>query len=534
MELSRRRSQIVPVNAQPADLALRAIEQALRQGTFAAAVVSAESFLAANPQHVAATRLLGAALRGSERFVEAAHVLRELAAREPNDALIQNSLGAALRSLGDIDGAQIAFARACELAPDLPPAFYNHAIVLFMQDRLDAGLAAMDRVIELAPANEQARVIRSQMLLDQGRIERVTAEYRAALKQQPDSPWAWFGLSNLKNLPFAAADVDAMQRALDRHRDAGPERTALLFALAKALDDNSRYAESFAILAQANAGVRAQVSWDAEQFSAEVDAMLQAFDAPLQASDIAQGNEVIFIVSPPRSGSTLTEQILASHPQVAGAGERDDLHRVIDEENRRRAMPMTQWAGLATPADWSRLGRRYLELTAHFRKARPRCTDKALANWRFIGAALAMLPQARVVVCRRDPVEIGLSCYRQHFSGNGQPFSYDQTEIAAYWRDFDRACRQWKRQYPQRVTDLVYEELVRDQEAQTRQLLAFCGLDFNPACLRFYATERKIDTVSNSQVREPMRRDTAHAAKYGALLDPLRRALGLPLFAAIG
>lgn len=515
-----------------AEHALNDIEQALRQGAFDRAVVQAQALLAESPQHVAATRLLGAGLRGCERYVEAADVLRALAVREPDDALIQNSLGAALRSLGDIDGAEFAFRRACELAPDLPPAFYNHAIVLFMQERTDAGLAAMDRVIMLAPGNEQARVIRSQMLLDQGRIERVTAEYRAVLAQHPDSPWAWFGLSNLKSLPFSTADVEAMQHALIRHPDVGPERTALQFALAKALDDNARYAQAFSLLVDANDSIRAQVDWDAQQFSDEVTSILDACTCVASQADVEQGSEVIFIVSPPRSGSTLTEQILASHPQIEGAGERDDLHRVIDEENRRLNRPMTQWAREATPADWTRLGRRYLDITAAFRQTRPRFTDKALANWRFIGVAMAMLPQARVIVCRRDPVETGFSCYRQHFSGNSQPFSYDLDQIAAYWRDFDRACRHWRVLYPARVCDLVYEDLVEHQEAVTRELLAFCGLEFDAACLRFHQTKRKIDTLSNAQVREPMRRDTAHAAKYGALLDPLRAALGLPSLAA--
>lgn len=517
---------------KPIDQELRELEQTLKRCEFEAAVAKAQALLAQAPGHVEGTRLLGAALRGCGRYLEAGEVLTRLAEREPNNALVQNSLGAALRSLGDLDGAQAAFSRACKLAPDLPPAWYNHAVVLFAQDQVEAGLKAMDRVIALAPENEQAHVIHSLMLREQGRIQQVTAEYRTVLARYPNSPWPWFGLSNLKNLPLSQADIDGIQRALTHHRDAGPERIALLFALAKALDDNEHYSEAFAALVEANESMRQEVNWSATEFSAELDTTLEVFTPPPPGANVAQGNEVIFIVSLPRSGSTLIEQILASHPQVEGAGERDDLHAVIDEESRRRDMPMAAWVRLATEADWVRLGRRYLEITAHLREKRSRSADKALANWRFIGAALAMLPEARVIVCRRDPVETGFSCYRQLFTMNGHPYSYDQQEIAAYWLDFDRACRHWKTLHPERIYDLVYEDLVRDQETKTRELLAFCGLDFDPACLRFYDTERKVKTISAAQVREPLRSDTAHATKYGALLDPMRKALSLPLFGA--
>lgn len=511
---------------------LSSLEQALKQADFERAEVEARRLLDAYPEHEETTRLLGAALRGRGRLPEARKVLAALAARRPDNPLAQNSLGAVLRSLGDLEGAAAALRRACDLAPDVPPFWYNYSIVLFMLDRSEEGLAAMDRMLALAPGNEQAHIVRSHMLREQGRIAQVTAEYRAVLARQPDSPWAWFALSNLKNVPMTEAELAGIRHALAVHSEADVERTALLFALAKACDDNKLYAEAFTALIEGNRDERRRVQWNTEESSAEVDALLSVFAPPFVSAPERQGGEVIFLVSLPRSGSTLIEQILASHPQVEGAGERYDLQAVLDEETRRRGIPLIAWAAQAGADDWSRLGKRYLELTAGLHGQRPKFTDKALSNWRYIGAIRAMLPAAKIVVCRRDPVETCFSCYRQLFSAGGHPYSYDIGELAAFWRDFDRACAQWQAQHPDHVYELVYEDLVRDQEAQTRALLASCGLDFDPACLRFFETERKVSTISAAQVREPLRGDTAQAAKYGSLLDPLRTALGLPPYEA--
>jgi tetratricopeptide (TPR) repeat protein len=510
---------------------LSVIEQALRQGEFARAEIEARRVLEKFPAHAETIRLLGAALHGSGRLIEARQVLTWLTAREPDNPLAQNSLGAALRSLGDLDGAESALRRACRLAPAMPPFWYNYAIVLFMLDRGEEGLAAIDRALALAPGDERMVLVRSHMLREQGRIAQVTAEYRNELARRPDSSWAWFALSNLKNVHLSDAELAGIRRALTLHTQANEDRAALLFALAKACDDHAQYTEAYAALVEGNRNVRQRVQWNAREFSADVDALLRIFSSLPAKATSEQGREVIFLVSPPRSGSTLVEQILASHRDIEGAGERDELQIVLDEETRRRGVSFPAWMADADADDWTRLGARYLELTAKLRANRPRFTDKTLSNWLYVGAIRMMLPAAKIVVCRRDAVETCFSCYRQLFGFDGQPYSYDIGELAAYWSDFDRACKQWQAQHPDHVHELVYEDLVRDQEAQTRALLAFCGLDFDPACLRFFETERKVSTISSAQVREPLHGDTAQAAKYGNLLDPLRAALGLPPFA---
>jgi hypothetical protein len=244
------------------------------------------------------------------------------------------------------------------------------------------------------------------------------------------------------------------------------------------------------------------------------------------------GHEAILIASIPRSGSTLVEQILASHPEVEGANEIRDLRELIDAETSRRESAFPLWVNTAEASDWQRLGREYLARTERWRTSKPRFTDKSLVSWYLVGAALAMLPAARVVVVRRDPVETCLGCYRQCFS-EASGFACDLNETALYCADFLRLTRFWLKRYPERVFDLEYEALVAEPEPVIRRLLAFCDLPFDRACVEFQKTPRAVMSLpSAAQVRQPLRSDTARSARYGSKLDPLRQRLreaGVPV-----
>ena len=386
--------------------------------------------------------------------------------------------------------------------------------------------AALERAIAIDPAHAKARIALGDALKGLGQIDAAVAQYRKAVTLKGQTARAWYRLANLKTVQLGK-DVPALQKALTAAGLHDDERILLGYALSKALDDAQQPQAAFAALATANRIKRSKVKWDATAFSAEMAAVDAAFAQPMRGADDAQlGHEVIFVVSLPRSGSTLTEQILASHPQIEGANELPDLHQIIHEESQRRGVPLAQWAALATPQDWRRLGEQYLERTARWRSEKPRFTDKGLSNWQLIGAAVAMLPGARFVNCRRDPVETCLSCYRQLFA-RGNYFSYDLAEVGAYWRDYDRLSRAWRQRFPERVFDQVYEELLVDPEAQVRRLLQFLDLPYDPACLEFHRAKRVVRTASAAQVRQPLRRDTARAQRYGAALDPLRVALGV-------
>jgi tetratricopeptide (TPR) repeat protein len=443
----------------------------------------------------------------------------------PDDPLLLNNLGSALNAMGDTNGAIAAFRRASELAPTLAAVWYNLGKTLKLNAESDAANDALERALALAPEHVAARVVHADNLKALGRIDEAEAAYRTALRHDPDATHAWWGLANLKTVRFDAVDTAELERRFGRGDAAGADRPALGFALAKALEDQDRYAEALEVLHAANALRRRQQPWDAAAFSREIDAVIAAFvNMPRDAPPSSRGSEVIFIVSLPRAGSTLVEQIIAAHPEVEGAGELPDLAGVIAEESTRRGISFPAWVGAASATDWQRLGERYLERTARWRRDKPRSTDKSLLNWPFVGAAAAMLPGARFVHCRRDPLETVLSCYRQWFN-QGQAWTYALDDIVAYWRDHERLMRVWRHRLPDAYHALIHEELLADPESSVRRLLDFCGLPFDARCLEFHLSERSVRTASAAQVRQPLCRETGRAARYGALLDPLRQSL---------
>jgi tetratricopeptide (TPR) repeat protein len=526
----------LPANSRLLGLSPMAIQgvlasaQALELGRTDEAGRQITGLLASYPDHPEVLRLLAGLqiLRGEG--VEAAATMRRALALRPHDALYLNTLGSILTEAGDYDAAIEALHRACELDSRLAVAWFNLGVALTRCMRPAEAVTAMRRVLELAPDQVDAQCMLADQLKASGHTDEAVAEYRGVLARHPAAGMAWWGLADIKTAHFADTDIARIEQALRQPGSSTDDRVAMGFALAKALEDHGRLADSLNALKDANAIARSRQHWNAAAHHALVDATLAAFDPPPAGAGDALGGEVIFIAGLPRSGSSLTEQILASHSQVDGAGELADLPHVLTEESRRRNQPLQHWAGAASSDDWRRLGERYLERTAHWRVRRPRFTDKLPYNWLYIGAIRAMLPAARIVVCRRDPLETCLSCYRQRLTNN----EYTRTfgDLAAFWRDFDRAVKHWRGLHPRHVHENAYEAFVAEPEAHIRALLAFCGLEFEPACLDFHKTERDVHTPSAAQVRQPLRRDTARAARYGGLLDPLRAALGMPPFSA--
>jgi Flp pilus assembly protein TadD len=458
-------------------------------------------------------------------FAAAVSSLSEALALRPDDAMLHNDLGVALFGSGDLDAAAASFQRAAELSPDSRELWYNLGKALRSNSHAEAAKVAFETALACDPDYAEARGALGDVLGSMGDSEGAAACYRLCAKQRAHAPRAWSRIANLKTLRMSTGDVAALRDLTHDPTLNDNERIFVGYALSKALEDQDDYPAAFAILSEASRIKRKQVNWDARKFSNWIGAIDAAFARPVVGtSDPGFGHQVIFVVGMPRSGSTLTEQILASHPQIEGASELTDLHAVIDGESKRRNVEFPQWVPAAMPADWRRLGEEYLARTARWRQNRSRFTDKGLDNWPMVGAAAAMLPGARFVNCRRDPLETCLSCYRQLFHF-GNYASYDMQEIAASWRDYDRLSKAWRQRYPDKFFDEVYEDLLADPEAQVRRLLEFLGLPFDPACLDFHRSQRAVRTFSAGQVRQPLRRDTARAALYGAALDPLRNAL---------
>ncbi|MBS0430969.1 MAG: sulfotransferase, partial [Proteobacteria bacterium] len=496
------------------------------QQQFDAVERSLTNVLALTPDEPEAIRLLGMAVQRRGDHARALDCFRRVLGVWPEDSDLRVCLGIALYEQGRIDEGIVHLRRACELAPDSASAWFNLGEALKQQAHTQEAVDALGRALDLDPSHLSARLSMAKADASRGRIDVAITGFREVLRRDPDNAEGWFGLSQLNTVGFETADVARLQRALSRV-DLSPRHRELLgFTYAKALEDQGDYAQAFDVFGVANASRRRRVKWDAAGERKRVDAILRVSENGTPPPvDPQLGREAILIVSIPRSGSTLVEHILASHPEVEGANEIKDLTEVIDAETARRDSAFPLWVPDATAQDWNRLGREYLARTARWRERKPRFTDKSLVTWYLVGAALAMMPAARVVVVRRDPVETCLACMRQCFSERSG-FACDLDEMADYCIDFLRLTRFWREKYPDRVFDLQYEALVAEPETRIRRLLDFCGLPFDPACLEFHKTTRTVQSApSAAQVRQPMRRDTARSARYGDKLDRLRQRL---------
>ena len=503
-------------------------QRALERGDAARALREIARALHESPEHAELLRLQALALLQLGERAHALEVLHEAAERAPDDALITCQLGAALAQNGDLAAAEAAFRRAIAQDPGLADAWYNLAVALDRRGDARGANQAYERVLALSPGNTAARVQRADMLKMLGRLGEAEAELRAVLAIAPDSVPAWVGLANLKT--FRPDDAELERLLALQANGAVPEhqRVDFDFAVAALLEARGRHAEAFALFVSANAGKRRAVRWNAAAVSGLVDDIIERFSRLPPASVNAHGSEAIFLVGMPRSGSTLVEQILASHPEVQGGGERNEIVLVLQAESQRRRQPFPSWVEDASDDDWRRLGEDYLARCGAWRDSRPRFTDKTLTNWQTLAAIRRMLPGALVLHCRRDPLETLWSCYKHHFS-DAQTFTYDLDELVAFWRDCERAMLAWSRLFPGWIHPFIHEELLREPEATIRSLTDALHLPFDPACLAFNSNDRVVQTSSASQVRQPLRRDLAVAHRYGDLLEPLRQRMAAAL-----
>jgi len=514
-----------PLSSVGARLLARARRE-WEQRQFEAAEQSLTNVLRLAPEEPEAIRMMGMVAQRLGNHAKAIDCFRRVLALWPEDSDLQVGLGISLFEQGAADEALTHFRQACRLEPASASAWFNLGEALGRHAHTEEAVAALRRALELDPAHLSARLSLARVQANLGEIGAAVAEFREVLRRDPANAEGWFGLSNLNVVHFDAADTASLRQALTQGDLSNRARELLGFTFAKALESQGDYAQAFEVFRTANASRRRRVKWDAPGEHKRVEAILRVFanetPPPL---DARLGSEAILIVSIPRSGSTLVEQILASHPEVEGANEIKDLKQVIDAETARRNSAFPLWVPDATADDWQRLGREYLARTERWRQTRPRFTDKSLVSWYLVGAALAMLPAARVVVVRRDPVETCLGCFRQCFS-EASGFACDLDEMADYCADFLRLTRFWRDKYPDRVFDLEYETLVAEPEPVIRRLLEFCDLPFAPACLEFHKTTRSVQSLpSAALVRQPLRRDTARSALYGDRLDHLRQRL---------
>ena len=505
-------------------LALRA-QQWIARGEHALAGPLLDEAIAAFPAHPELLRLCALTELHAGHVEQAIELLRIAAQSRPQDGLIAGNLGAALAQAGEIDGALQTLERATALDPTQVDAWFNLGRARELRADAAGAHAALSAVLELDPAHRPARILRAEALKTLGQIDEAESELRDVLAHEPGSVSAWVALVNLKSFQANADDLRVLGELYASDALSLTQRIDAGFAYAQLLEASGHYPQAFAVFRAVNAAKRTTLRWDAPAVTGLIDRILAAFDpTPLAPQPSGPGSDVVFLVGTPRSGSTLAEQILAAHPAASAGSETGFIARLLQHESKRRGALFPEWVPQATDADWKRLGAAYLERIAAKKGDASIFTDKTLTNWQTLGAIRRMLPGARVVHCRRDALETAWSCYKHNFAQD-QLYSYDIAELAAYFRDEERAMRSWTARHPGWIHEHRYEALIADPQAAVSALLAHCGLAFDPACLRFHEAGREVRTASAAQVRRPLQRDTGVARHYGPLLDPLRAAL---------
>jgi tetratricopeptide (TPR) repeat protein len=358
--------------------------------------------------------------------------------------------------------------------------------------------------------------------------------YRKAIAMLPSLGEAYWSLANLKTFRFTPEDIAAMRTQLARGDLESEDRFHLQFAFAKALEDAGDYADAFAYYEQASALRREALPYDADANTANMRRMKAVFAPDFLAARQGTGSaapDPIFIVGLPRSGSTLLEQILASHSLVEGTMELPDIvsmtRRLGGLRKRGDASSYPEMLGSLPLEEFKALGEEYLARTRLHRKlGRPFFIDKMPNNFVHAGFIHLILPNAKIVDARRHPLGCCLSGFKQHFA-RGQPFTYSQDDIGRYYADYVQMMAHYDAAMPDRVHRVFYEDIVADLEGQVRKLLHYCGLPFEPGCLRFYENDRAVRTASSEQVRQPIFADAVeHWQNFEAWLGPLKAALG--------
>ena len=504
----------------------------------------------------------------AERFGDAEAMLRQVLARRPADVLALWMLGEVVSRAGRNPEAEALLARCLDLAPGFVDARYAYAMVLSWRHRGEESLAEAERLLAADPANPLYRHLRAAALMRLGEDDAAAEAYGSVLEAHPDQPlsWmsyghalktigrlaeavaayrrslaldpklgeAWWSLANLKTVRFDEADQAAMRATLARPDLPATDRLQLHFALGKAYEDAGRDADAFAEYARGNALQRARVDHDPDDNRTQMRRTKALLSRGFFAARAGQGcprPDPIFILGLPRSGSTLVEQILASHSQVEGTQELPHIPNLATElggrARRESESAYPDVLAALSPQEIAALGEAYLDRAkVHRKTGRPFFVDKLPNNFAHAGFIHLILPNAKIIDARRHPLGCCFSGFKQHFA-TGQTFTYDLADLGRYYRDYVELMAHFDAVLPGRVHRVIYEQIVADPETQVRALLDYCGLAFEPGCLKFYENDRAVRTASSEQVRRPIFTDAAeHWRRFEPWLDPLKAALG--------
>jgi tetratricopeptide (TPR) repeat protein len=449
------------------------------------------------PDFIVARSNLAGILYRQNRFEETVELLNDVLAAQGDDAGGQSLMAAALGRIGEYDEALALYGALTERFPQHAKLWMSYGHVLKTVGKQDEGIAA----------------------------------YRRALAEEPTLGEVWWSLANLKTVQFDAADIAAMEDALNRGESlSDDDRLHLHFALGKAYDDRREAEASFGHYDRANRIRHGQLEYDPDIITAHVDTIIARFTPEFLSnrSNLDEGAaDPIFILGMPRAGSTLLEQILASHSLIEGTMELPDMPAIALREGKGVASGWVDAVVQMSTDRLAELGDDFLNRTRVQRKThRPFFIDKLPNNWIYTGLIHLILPNAKIIDARRHPLDCCFSNFRQHFA-KGQAFSYSLSDMGRYYADYVRLMAHFDRVLPGRVHRVIHEQLIEEPEVHVRAMLDYVGVPFEEACLNFHENRRAVRTASSEQVRRPINRDGVDQWRaYEKWLDPLKSALG--------
>ena len=498
---------------------------------------------------------------------KAERIVRELLKEYPTDVSAIRVLADIGIKVGQLQDARHLLERCLELAPDFHAARHSYALVLIRLQKPEAALHEAESLLSQEPNNPNFLTLKGSILVrigdhleaislyekvlknypnqaraqmsyghtlkTVGRLEESIDAYRKCIRLSPEVGEAYWSLANLKTFKFSDDDIENMRKQVTAEGGDADDQAHLAFALGKALEDCGEYDESFQFYRRGNSIRRIEHRHNPKINVLDSVRQVKTLDKAFfeqHKGEGCQSQEPIFIVGLPRAGSTLLEQILASHSQVEGTTELQDIIAISRQlGGRSRQNPAGKYPEVLrqmTSDQFRELGESYLETTRIQRTVYPFFIDKMPNNFRHIGLIHLILPNSKIIDARRHPMGGCFSGYKQLFA-NGQTFTYGLEDIGKYYRDYVRLMDHWDNVLPGRVHRVQYEEMVSDTETQIRALLNYCELEFEEQCLSFYETERAVRTPSSEQVRQPIYKDGLEQWRhYESHLDTLKEALG--------
>jgi tetratricopeptide (TPR) repeat protein len=524
-------------------------------------------------QHVATLRRLppevitATSLFSDGELTPAENIIRAYLLKHGNQVEAMRLLAKIGMARGVLDDAELLLESVLVLAPDYRAARHDYALALIERHKYQAARIELEKLLTLEPGNAQFRTLYAATCVGLGEHDKAIPLYRELLKETPRAPDlhlsvahalktvgrreeaigayraaaaarpgfgdAYWSLANLKTYRFLDAEIAAMRAAEAAAETPIVDRYHLCFALGKAHEDRGEYAESWSCYERGNALKRSESRYRPEVIENNTRKQIEICSREFFAARTDWGApdaDPIFILGLPRAGSTLIDQILASHSRVEGTQELSDIQRfVLDLQGRDPDLDNPRYPGVLGAMkreDFRRLGEKYLADTRVYRTDRPHFIDKMPNNFRHIGLIHLILPNARIIDARREPMACCFSNFKQLFA-NGQEFTYGIGDIARYYRTYLELMGHWNQVLPGRILRVLHEDVVDDLEGSVRRILEFCGLEFEPACVEFHKTERNIRTASSEQVRRPIFREGLDQWRHFELwLAPLAEALG--------